>query len=143
MVVAELVLMSRPAAERDEVRGAETASKMQLMVEELAKKRFAFGGHRLLRMAIEVNRRYLNLCIAPGSRGFPNRLSYLWQLLEQRLPARPCFVARFAICLTDLRIVRLAGPHEAVPSAFVNDRLIFLAGGFHELFRFRNCRVNA
>ena len=55
----------------------------------------------------------------------------LWQLLKQRLPPRPSFVASFLVAFANSRIVRLARAHETVTGGFVNYRLLFFASGFH------------
>src|SRR2546425_13159625 len=47
------------------------------------------------------------------------------ELLKQRLPLRPSFVASFFVAFANSRIVRLARAHETVTGAFVNNRLVF------------------
>src|ERR1051325_3332261 len=63
---------------------------------------------------------------------------HLLQLGEEFPPARPGFVPRLPVPFPLLRIVRLAGAHETVTGAFVDHRVIFFAGGFHQLLGFRN-----
>ena len=53
------------------------------------------------------------------------------QLFQQRFPPRPCFIAGFLVSLTHGRIVGFARAHETVASAFIDHRLVSLAGGFH------------
>src|SRR5439155_4868254 len=61
------------------------------------------------------------------------------ELLEQLLPARPGVVARFFVSFAGGRTFAFA--HEAVTGAFVNHRLVFFAGRFHQLFSFGNAGV--
>src|SRR6266568_1780512 len=67
----------------------------------------------------------------------------LWQLFEQLLPARPCFVARFSVGFTHLWIIRFPGAHESVAAALVDHRFVFFPSGFHQFFGLRDGRVHA
>ena len=53
------------------------------------------------------------------------------QFFQQLLPASPGFVARFLVAFANGGIGWFSRAHETVARAFVDDRFILFAGGFH------------
>src|SRR3954468_15476216 len=64
------------------------------------------------------------------------------QLGQQLFPTGPGLISRRPVCFAAVRIVRFAGSHEPVACTLVDDRLIFLAGRFHQLLGLWNSRIH-